>query len=156
MHRRERIPAMRRLNGVPVRAGHTEMFSQPRLRGGRSHTHQYLWLDRLKLSFQPGRASFNLELTRLLVNTPLTAFRCCPLEVFDDVRDVNTRAINANLGQCLIKQLSGRPHEGSTDSIFLIPWLLSDDHDRGLGRPFAEDRLRCRSPEIPGLTCARG
>jgi len=66
--------------------------------------------------------------------------------MFNNVRNVNGRAINANLGQCLIEKFSGWSDEGSTDTIFLVPWLLSHDHDHGRGRPFPEDRLPSRSP----------
>src|SRR5260370_18240452 len=108
---------VRRLDGLPMQTAHAEIFSEERLRSGRSRTHEYLWLDRLKLSFQPGRASLALGLTRLLVNTSLTALRCRPLEMFNDVCDVNGRAIDANLGQCLIEQFSGRPHEWSSHPV---------------------------------------
>jgi hypothetical protein len=76
--------------------------------------------------------------------------------MFNNVRNVNGCAINADLGQRLIEKLSGWPDEGSTETIFLVPWLFPHDHDHGFGRPFPEDRLPSRSPEVAGCTGARG
>ena len=54
-----------------------------------------------------------------------------PLEVLDDVGDVDLGALDFGLGERIVEQLSGRPDERPPFDIFSVAGLLADeDHLR--------------------------
>ena len=86
---------------------------------------------------------------RFLVDAPLPAR--FPLEVFHDVRDVDAGSIDAGVRERTVQQLAGGPDKRMARQVFLIARLLADEHQLGLARAFAEDRL---CPEFPEIAAA--
>jgi hypothetical protein len=69
------------------------------------------------------------------------------LEVFDRIRDIHQRTVNAGLGKSAIEDATGRSHERSALQIFLIAGLLADEHDGAGYGPLAEHRLHAETVE---------
>src|SRR4030095_9124341 len=80
-------------------------------------------------------------------DSPLATFFACPLEVLDDVRDVQLAPVHVRPGQGLVEEPAGRADEGPATQVFLVSRLLADEDDArrslaltkdGLGRPLVE------------------
>ncbi len=63
------------------------------------------------------------------------------LEMFDGVGDVEAFAVDLGGGQRFVQEIARRPDERSTATVFLVAWLLADQHHGRMGRAFAEHRL---------------
>src|SRR5204862_2073581 len=75
---------------------------------------------------------------------------CLPLEVLDDVRDVDLAPVDPCVLERLVEKLPGRPHEGLALQVLLVAGLLADEDDLGLRGALAEDGMR------PGLVQRAG
>jgi hypothetical protein len=89
------------------------------------------------------------------MNTPLAALRPLPFEMFNNVRNVDLRAVDASLIQSLIQNFPRRSDEWMPGQVFLISRLFAYEHYLGLRWTFSENRLRGIFPEIAGptITC---
>lgn len=85
------------------------------------------------------------------MNTTFAAAGCFPFEVLDDVGDINAVAVDSGFGERFVENVSCRPDEGMSETIFLISGLLAHEHDRGARGTFTEDGLRCVLPKIAGF-----
>src|SRR5438093_2038706 len=110
-------------------------------------------LDELNLSIEPRPARRNLAGVRFLVNASLAAR--LPLEVLDDVGDVDRGAIDAGVLERAIEQLAGRSDERMSREVFGIARLLADEHELSFAPAFAEDGLRASLVQIASLTVSR-
>lgn len=77
-------------------------------------------------SFQPGPARLQFSAIRLLVNAPLAAF--FELEVFDGIRNVDCRSIDACVVEGPIEKAASRSDEGLTLAVFFVARLLADEN----------------------------
>src|SRR4051812_615678 len=136
----------RQLDQLAAILGDLERSAKQRLRRRRAEAHDHPRLHHLDLSGQPRPARRDLARVRLVVDAPL-ALRD-PLEVLHHVGHVAERAIDARFRQRLVEQAPGRPDERLARQIFLVARLLADEHDLGLLRPRAEDRLRAAFVQI--------
>ena len=100
-----------------------------------------------------GRAGGDLRPVRLLVDASLAL--ALPLEVLDDVRHVCEGAVDAGFLHRLVEEAARGPDERLAGPVLLVAGLLADEHDVGLRRAFAEDRLRPGFPERAGLAAGR-
>src|SRR5687767_399675 len=103
------------------------------------------------LLHQPGRAGAYLPGTWLFMQTPASLDHH-ELEMLDRVGHVNSPAVDARVFECSIQQLAGGADERVTGSVFLVPWLLADQHDFSPSRSFAEDCLRGVQPKMAATT----
>jgi hypothetical protein len=71
--------------------------------------------------------------------------------VFDGIRHVNFAAVDSSLNESSVQQPAGGSYEGLSREVFLIPGLLTDEHDLGSCAASAEDGLRSPLPQIAGL-----
>ena len=88
------------------------------------------------------------------MNAPLAAR--LPLEVLDDVGDVDARSVDARVGERAIEEFAGRSDERMTCEIFVVAGLLADEHQLSPRPAFTENGLRPALPEIACVTLARG
>jgi hypothetical protein len=86
---------------------------------------------------EPPAASVDLARLRLLVDAPFAPRLV--LEVLHRIGDVDLVASDAGSLERAVEHLAGGPHERTAGQILLVAWLLADEHERGIGRPFAED-----------------
>lgn len=77
------------------------------------------------------------EVRLLMKAAPVTIHET---EMFNGIRDIKTRSLEADLTQSLVKQGTGRTDKGATGEIFLITRLLPDQHDFRIKSAFPEDR----------------
>ena len=98
------------------------------------------------LGVEPRPAGRDLAGVRLLVDAPLAAR--LPLEVLDDVGDVDLRAVDPRLRERPIEQRAGRTDERMAAQILGVARLLADEHQRRRRRAFAEDGLRGALVEV--------
>lgn len=70
--------------------------------------------------------------------------------MLDRVREIGPAAIDAGLGQQLVQDVSGGADERSTDNVFPVAGLLTDEHEACVGRSFTEDRLRGAGNVVEG------
>src|SRR5438105_3370505 len=110
-------------------------------------------LDEPDLFLEPRMTGTDLRVVRLLVNAPRALFAALPLEVLHGVRHIDVAAVYRRFLEGPIEQPSRRPNEWMSGAVLLISWLLADDHDRRVRRPFAKDRLRTEGPQV--ATAAR-
>jgi len=75
--------------------------------------------------------------------------------VLHGVGDVDVAALNAGRFEGLVENLAGRTDKGETRQILLVARLLADEHERGIGRTFAEHGLRRVLVEIAAGAAAR-
>src|SRR5262249_287669 len=104
------------------------------------------------LRFKPRTTGADFDCTWFLMDPPLaTRF---PLEVLDDVGEVNLFAIHSNCGQCLVQHGPRRTHERPPLKIFAITWLFT--HHHYLCRLWALAKYSLGCPFIEGTRCAMG
>src|SRR6185295_19915668 len=102
--------------------GDAEGPAEKGLGGGGAETDEDVRMGGGDLGVEPGAAGGDLARVGLLVDAALAAG--FPLEVLDDVGDVDAAAVDARLGQCAIEQAAGRTDEGTTREVFLVARLL--------------------------------
>src|SRR5262245_42546676 len=153
MHRRQYDRSERRLDEFTAVLSHTEGGTEKRLRGSRTEADYRLRLHDRQLDVQPRTAGSDVLGPRLLVNAPLAAR--LPVEMLHDVGHIDLLPIDPRGVERAGEQLAGRADKRPADSILLIAGLLTDEHESGLPRPFAEDRLRAALPQFARLA-ARG
>src|SRR5690348_7069392 len=128
----DHVRCKRRFYELPSLPADPDIFSQQRLSGTRTQANEDFWFHTFEFSIEPGAASFNLRITRLLVNATFSAFRRSPFKVLDHIRDINFRTIDLCLGKRLIEQPAGWPNEGTTNAVFLVAGLFANQHDHSL------------------------
>src|ERR1043165_1386121 len=106
MHRGQYRRRERRRHEPAALGRHFELPAEQRLRRGRSQTHERLRLHDRQLLVYPGTARVDLALPRLLVEAAFPAR--FPLEVLDDIRDVDRLPIDAGLLERAVEELAGR------------------------------------------------
>src|SRR5438034_9884676 len=143
----------RRLYERGALRGDLELGADDRLRRRRSEADDCARLDDLNLRLQPRTAGVDLPGVRLLVDAALAAR--LPLEVLDDVGDVDPRPVDARFDQRLVEQSAGGTDERAANEILAVARLLADEHHGRSLPPFAEHRLRAGLPEIAGLAAGR-
>jgi hypothetical protein len=74
-----------------------------------------------------------------------------PLEVLDDIGDVDLRAVDSGLYERLVEELSGRSDERPAFEVLAISGLLADEDDVCVGGSVAEDGLRAGFPKRAGF-----
>jgi hypothetical protein len=154
MRRRHNVGGERTIHQRSAVAGHTKIPTEQSLRGARSETHQDFWLHYLQLRIEPGSAGFDLRLPRLLVDPPLPPVRSSPLEMLDNISDVDFGAINPDFPQHFIEQPSSGAHKRMPGFIFGVARLLTDEHYSSGRRTFPKNGLPSISPEIAGFASA--
>ena len=76
------------------------------------------------------------------------------LEMFHRVGDKGLAARNPGLSEGLIEDAPGGSDERLAGNIFLVAWLLTDQHEPGANAPFAGNDLR--GLLVKGTTRAAG
>src|SRR5260370_15275424 len=114
--------------------------------GGRSQAHDDLGLDPCELSFQPWAACGDFGVCRLLVNAPLAAL--FEFKMFDGVRNVHIRTVNARVFERAVQQTAGRSDKWFPGKILFVAGLLAHHDDAGARGPSTENRLRRVTVEI--------
>src|SRR5437660_5360757 len=133
----------------------SKILTQQRLRRARSKANQHIGPHNLQLSIKPGTACFDFRLARLFVDAALAPLSCDPLEMLDDVGDVNLGTVDSNFDQCLVKQFSGRPNKGMANLVFAVARLFTNKHHARRSWTFPKNRLRGISPQITSLAVDR-
>src|SRR5262249_40492555 len=77
-----------------------------------------------------------------------------PLEMFDNIGDVDLFAGHSHRGQSLLQHGPRRPYERQALQVFPVPRLLPDHHHPRALRSLAKDGLGCALIQIAG--CAAG
>lgn len=156
MQCRHHVRSQRRFHNLAAMAAYAEVFPEKRTSGGSAQTNKHGWCDNGEFFVEPRATGANLRISRLFVNAPLPALCGRPLEVLDRIGEVHIGAVDPSFSQGQIQNPSRRPYERAPLAIFDIPRLLADQHDGGMRRTFAEDRLSCTFPEITLLAlCCR-
>jgi len=148
MHGRDQQCWQRGLDGLTPVPSHAKILSKQSLGGTCSQTNDHLWLYQIQFGVEPGAARLDFRGAGLLVDTAFPAFRGCPAEMFNYVRDVDGAATDARFGERLIKNPARRPDERPAYPVLLIAGLFADQHDGGFLGPLAENRLGRISPEV--------
>src|SRR5690242_11641331 len=131
-----------------------EVAPEQGLCGGRTEADQHARPDHLELRLEPRATGCDLRPVRLLVDAALAAG--LPLEVLDDVRDVDLAAVDARVLEGLVEKLPGRADERLALEVLLVARLLADEENLGLRGALAEDRLRPGLVERAGGAAGRG
>ena len=75
-----------------------------------------------------------------------------PFEVFDDVGDVDTLAIDPDRLERAVEYATRRTNEGRARQVLCVARLFAHEDNFRLGVPLAEDRLRGIAPQITSAT----
>jgi hypothetical protein len=67
--------------------------------------------------------------------------------MLDRIGHIGRVAFDPGLGERAIEQTTSRTDKRFAGEIFLIPWLLADQHDASGFLPLAENRLRGVAPQ---------
>jgi len=133
-----------RFNKFSALFGDAKFWAEQCLSSRGAERNYYFWLDEGDLGFKPGTTSGDLLAIRFFMDTPFaTRF---PFEMFDNIRDVGLRTIDAGLGKCIIKQPAGWTNERFARQIFFVTWLLADEQNGGAPAAFTKDGLRTAFP----------
>ena len=124
------------------------------LRGCCSQAHDQFGLDALDFGLEPGKASSDLARARFRVQASFAARS--PFEVLHDVRHVGGLAFDSDFGESFVQQLPGRADKRPAGEVFLVAGCFTHEHQPGMCRPFAEDRLGCVSKELASLASLGG
>jgi hypothetical protein len=76
------------------------------------------------------------------MDSAFTALRRCPLEMLYNIRQINLSAVNSCFGQRFIQNFPRRSDKGFPGAVFLVPWLIPDEHNGGFRVALSEHRLR--------------
>src|SRR5205814_420357 len=102
-----------------------------------------------------GAAGSDLRGVRLLVD-PLLSPRL-PVEMFDDIRDVDLGSIDPGLLERAIEECARGADERPSGQVLSVARLLAHEHHGCTPFPLAENGLRSLEPEITGLAvCCSG
>ena len=85
------------------------------------------------LGLEPRPAGGNLRAVRLGVDAPFAAR--LPLEVFHNIGEIHTGAVDPGLVERAIEQLPGRTDERVAGDVFGVAGLLTNHHHRRSGGP---------------------
>ena len=88
----------------------------------------------------PPAAGVDFSGAGLFVDPPLSTKR--ELEVLDRIGDIDRRAIDPRLFECFVEKGTRWTNKWPAGQILLVAGLFADEHDVGIERPFAKDRLR--------------
>jgi hypothetical protein len=75
--------------------------------------------------------------------------------VLDGVSHVDLVAGKAKVLEGAVEELTRWADEDVTELVLVVSRLLTDEHQRRIGRPFAEDGLRRVLKEVAALTAGR-
>src|SRR5688572_5468697 len=128
MHRRGDQRRKRRFHERAAVKADLEFRTDDRLRCRGAETDDCLRSDDRDLGFEPRTACRNLHRVRLLVDAALPTW--FPLEVLDDVADVDLCAVDAGLVESAIEKLPRGTDKGSSLEVFAISRLFADEHHR--------------------------
>src|SRR5690349_21040729 len=155
MHRGDHHPASRCFDSAPTLLRYLEGLPHDRLCRSRAEANDNLWLDEPDFLVEPGMTRPHLGVVRLLVDAARTLLAPLPLEVLHRVRDVHIPAIDACFLEGPIEESARWADKRMTGAIFLISGLFTDQHDPGLLRPFAKNRLRADRPQMTATATHR-
>ena len=124
----------------------TKIAAQQRLGGSGAQANDYFRMERCYFSVEPWPAGGDFRGVRFFVHPAFPVG--FPFEVLYSVGEVNFPAVNACFRQSLVQEAACRPDERFTFPIFLVSGLFANKNDFRVGRAFAEDGLRCVSPQI--------
>src|SRR5436190_2374456 len=146
-----------RLHELAMPSHNAEILAQQGLRGGGAKAHQNIRFHCRELRIQPGTAGIDFPVAWFLVDAPFSALVRRPVEMLHHIRNIYITSSDANLCQGLIKEPSGRTHEGMTSEIFSVPGLFANEDDFSMCAPFAEHRLGGSFPKVASLAarCSR-
>ena len=149
MHSCHYVWRQRRFYQLATPSHNAEILARQGLCNSRAQEHQNFRFHYGELSIKPGTAGIDLPVARFLVDAPFSAMIWCPVEMLHHIRDIHITSRDADLCQSLIKQPSGRTHEGMTSEIFSIPKLLANEDDFSMCATFAEPKGRkpCSPPQ---------
>src|SRR4051812_4512753 len=154
MHGRDRVRGERGLDQLAPLPRDAKVAAKERLGRSRAETDEHTRLQHRNLGVEPWPAGGDLAPVRLLVDSSL-ALRL-PLEVLDDVGDVDLRAVDPSLLEGAVEQLAGRADERTALEILLVAGLLPDEDDVRVRGPLAEHGLRAGLPERASLATRGG
>ena len=140
MNRGQHVLGEVRLDRPPAFARDAKLPAEERLGGGSAEADEHTRLHDLELRLQPRPAGGDLGHVRLLVDAALAA--CDPLEVLDDVGDVDGLPVDAGVLERLVEELPGGPDERLTGLVLLVAGLLPDEHGLCVLTSLAENGLR--------------
>lgn len=122
----------------PRRAVTRKVF--PNGLGGRcAQAHNDGRLHRSELRIEPGPAGGNFAGAGFLVDAALAAR--LPFEMFRHIGHIDFFAVNAGFDQGSVQKSPGRPDKGFAAQIFVVPRLLTNQHDLRARAAFAENSL---------------
>lgn len=130
-----------------------DCFAEDGLGSRDAETDDDPWLYDLHFGFQPRATGSNLSSRWFLVFAPL-ALRF-PFEVLYGIRDIHVSPGNACFKERLVQDFPRRTDKRMTREVFLIPGLLSDEHDRRMDGSFAKDCLSGASVQIASGAAGR-
>jgi len=133
---------------------HLERTSEQRLRGCRAQADNRTRMHDFELGIKPWTAGADFTRIGLCVNSSLSAR--FPFEMLDDVRDVGAAAIDAGLLERFRQDAPRGPYKRMACEVFVIAWLLADEHHVGFRPAFSEYGLRSLAPEITRAASLRG
>src|SRR5205823_11530109 len=128
---------------------HLEVATEQSGGGGGAQADEDLGTERRQLGVEPRPASGPLPSRRGLVDAHPAAG--LPLEVLDDVGEIDPAPIDAGPSQCLVEDAPGGPHERLAGLVLLVAGLLAHQHQLGVGWAVAEDRLGGVPPQVTAL-----
>src|ERR671923_2419913 len=129
-----------RLAKAAAVARHANVAAEQRLgRGGTEADHD-VRANNIQLRIEPRTAGLDLLGIGTLVQATLAA-PLPPLEVLDDVGDVDVAALDPRLLQGLRQHLTRGPDERLARAVLAIPRLLADEHHARPSRTRSEYRL---------------
>src|SRR2546423_13356201 len=123
MHRCNDVLREVRLDELSALPRDPKVAPEQRLSRGRAEADQHAWLDHVELCLEPGPAGGDLRPVRLLVDAAVAPR--LPLEVFDDVGDVDLSPVDARVLERLVEELPGRPDKRFALQVLLVPRLRS-------------------------------
>jgi len=142
------------LNEFPALFGDAKFCTEQRLSSSGAERNYHFRFDDGYLGFEPGTTGGNFLTVWFFMNAPFaTRF---PFEVFDNIRDVGLRTIDASLGKRVVKKPAGWTNERFAREIFFVAGLLADKQDGGATTPFAEDCLSAAFPKVTGFAIGCG
>ena len=142
------------LNEFPALFGDAKFCTEQRLSSSGAKRNYHFRFDDGYLGFEPGTTGGNFLTVWFFMNAPFaTRF---PLEVFDNIRDVGLRTIDAGLGKRVVKKSARWTNERFAGEIFFVTRLLTDKQDGGASPTFAEHCLGAAFPKVTRFAIGGG
>ena len=154
MDGRGRIRGEFGINELSTLAVHAEVLPKQRPRRGSSEAHKHLRSHHSYLRFDPRPARLNLDASRFFVDPPFASFRRRPFKVFHHIGHIDFGTGDSGFLQCAIQQLAGRSNKWMPSAVFLVSWLLADQHDPCRRRAFSKNSLGGGLPKVAHLAPA--